>query len=111
MDGGKEPGITYCYDSRGNQIQETNSLGEVVKEKCYNAANRPVAESEGMGNGTEFTYLPDGQMESVSRGNGSKKSRSRVTWLSDVPLELEMSCIERRWQRLSMASIIFCLSG
>ena len=63
----------------GNQIQETNSLGEMVKEKRYNAANRPVMEFDGMGNRTEFTYLPDGQMERVSRGSGSQKSRSRVT--------------------------------
>ena len=75
MDGGKEPGIIYRYDSRGNQIQETNSLGEMVKEKRYNAANRPVMEFDGMGNRTEFTYLPDGQMESVSRGNGSQKKQ------------------------------------
>lgn len=75
MDGEKEPGITYRYDSRGNQIQETNSLGEMVKEKHYNAVNRPVAESDGMGNRTEFTYLPDGQMESVSRGNRSQKKQ------------------------------------
>ena len=79
MDGGKEPGTTYRYGSRGNQIQETNNLGEVVKEKRYNAANRPVAKFDGMGNRTEFTYLPDGQMERVSRGSGSQKSRSRVT--------------------------------
>ena len=42
MVGGKEPGTTYRYDSRGNQIQETNSLGEAVKEKRYNAANQLV---------------------------------------------------------------------
>ncbi len=73
MDGGKEPGIIYRYDSRGNQIQKTNSLGEVVKEKCYNAANQLVAEIDGMGNETEFTYLPDGQTRSVSRENGGQK--------------------------------------
>ena len=75
MDGGKEPGITYRYDSRGNQIQETNSLGEVVKEKRYNAANQPIVEFDGLGNRMESTYLPDGQMESVSRWSGSQKKQ------------------------------------
>lgn len=65
--------MTQAYDSRGNQIQETNSLGEVVKEKRYNVANQLVAEIDGMGNETEFTYLPDGQTRSVSRENGGQK--------------------------------------
>ena len=73
MGGGKEPGLIYRYDSRGNQIQEINSLGEVVKEKRYNAANQLAAEIDGMGNETEFTYLPDGQTRSVSRENGGQK--------------------------------------
>lgn len=73
MGGGKEPGLIYRYDSRGNQIQEINSLGDVVKEKRYNAANQLAAEIDGMGNETEFTYLPDGQTRSVPRENGGQK--------------------------------------
>ena len=45
----------------------------MVKEKRYNAANQLVAEIDGMGNETEFTYLPDGQTRSVSRENGGQK--------------------------------------
>jgi RHS repeat-associated protein len=70
---GETAGTVYSYDSRGNRIRETNGLGQVVRERSYNTAGQPVAEKDGLGHETGFTYLPEGQIKSVSRAGGSER--------------------------------------
>lgn len=58
-------------------MSRTNSLEAVVRGRRYNIANQPVAENDGMGNETEFTYLLDGQTRSVFRENVGQKRQSQ----------------------------------
>lgn len=68
-------GITYEFDCRGNRIRKRNELNQIVEEWEYNLQDQPVLQRDGLGNQTEYSYLPDEQIKEIRRNTGKESKR------------------------------------